>query len=191
MPSQVYSSRCAQTELTHRSDRPCFHAPGSSRSRPFSISARSRYSFHISQEVSAMSMHPWQAAPCSQRSSMLRPGMWSAQTGSLEHSAAARRRTGMPSPRLPPPRAGPGPRRRPPPRPDGNHPNEPRPPGYRGPRPPGSSVPWTRGRALSSRPCGPPSSRRRAPRSPRPRPRRPRPRRHAARPAPREEREIR
>ena len=33
--------------------------------------ARSRYSFRISQQVSEIRVHPWHAAPCSQRSSRL------------------------------------------------------------------------------------------------------------------------
>ena len=51
-------------------------------------SARSRCSFLISQEVTAIRGQPWQAASCSRRSSMPCPGTCSAHTGSLEQSAA-------------------------------------------------------------------------------------------------------
>ena len=44
----------------------------------------------ISQDVSATSAQPWQAAPWSQRPSMLSPGACWAQIGSFEHSALIR-----------------------------------------------------------------------------------------------------
>ena len=56
--------------------------------------ARSRESLRISQEVSAMSAQPWQAAPCSHRRSMLAPGACRAQSGSLEQSAPRVQRIG-------------------------------------------------------------------------------------------------